>query len=99
MKCYTLHVYARHKGVKYCELSDKTADGKEIVRVFCSVAIKIKNGNVLLWDRLGGSGQKRKLNKQHYNPTAIAAIESKGGKVIHLPPRRKYLNPVELLFN
>ncbi len=28
-----------------------------------------------------------------------AAIETKGGKVIHLPPKGKYLNPVELLFN
>ncbi len=35
----------------------------------------------------------------HYNPTAIAAIAGKGGKVIHLPPKGKYLNPVELLFN
>ncbi len=30
---------------------------------------------------------------------AIAVIETKGGKVIHLPPKGKYLNPVELTFN
>ncbi len=29
----------------------------------------------------------------------ITAIESKSGKVIHLPPKGKYLIPVELLFN
>jgi hypothetical protein len=29
----------------------------------------------------------------------IGAIEGNEGKVIHLPPKGKYLNPVELLFN
>lgn len=98
-KRYTLHVYARRNSVVYWELADKNADDNEVVRVIRRVAKKIKNGDVLLWDRLGRSGRKRKPDKQHYNPTAIAAIESKGGKVIHLPPKGKYLNPVELLFN
>ncbi len=98
-KRYTLHVYARRKGVMYWELADKNADDKEVVRVVRSVAKKIKNDDVLLWDRLGRSGRKRNPDKQHYNPTAMAAIESKGGKVVHLPPKGKYLNPVELLFN
>jgi hypothetical protein len=29
---------------------------------------------------------------------AIAAIEGKGGKSIHLPPQGKYLNPAQLPF-
>ena len=98
-KRYTLHVYARRKNVVHWELSDKNANDSEVVRVVHSVAKNIKNGDVLLWDRLGRSGRKQKPDKQHYNPTAIATIESKGGKVIHLPPKGKYLNPAELLFN
>ncbi len=98
-KRYTLHVYARQTSVVYWELSERNADDQEIVRVVRSLAKKIKNGDVLFWDRLGRSGRKRNPDKQHYNPTAIAAIEGKGGKVIHLPPKGKYLNPVELLFN
>lgn len=94
-KRYTLHVYARRNSVVYWELSDNNADDKEIVRVVRSVAKKIKNGDVLIWDRLGRSGRKAKPDKQHYSPTAIAAIESNGGKVIHLPPKGKYLNPVQ----
>ncbi len=82
-KRYTLHVYAHQKGVVYWELSAENSDGQEIVRVVRRVAKKIKNGDVLLWDRLGASGQKRKPDKQHYSPTVIATIESKGGKAIH----------------
>ncbi len=99
VKRYTLHVYPHQKGVVYWELSAENSDGPEIIRVVRKVAKKIKNGDVLLWDRLDRSGQKRKPDKQHCSPTAFAAIETKGGKAIHLPPKGKYLNPVELLFN
>ncbi len=76
-------MYAHNKGFVYWKLFAKNADDKEVVRVVRRVAKKIKNGDVLLWDRLGRSGRKRKPDKQHYSPTAITAIETKGGKVIH----------------
>ncbi len=60
---------------------------------------KVKNGDVLLWDRLGHSGRKWKRDMQHFNPTVTATIESKGGKIIQSPPKGMYMNPVELLFN
>ena len=47
----------------------------------------------------GRSGRARNPKSQHYNPDVLAAIKSKGAKVLFLPPKAKYLNPLELLFN
>jgi hypothetical protein len=83
----------------YWQLSDNNADVSEVARDIRSVKKKIKDSDVPIWDRLGNSGRKQKPHKQHHNPMAIAITEGNGGKVIRLPPQRKYLNPVELLFN
>jgi transposase len=98
-KRYTLHVYVRQTSVVYWELSAKNANDNEILRIAKTVAKHVKNDDVLFWDRLGRAGRKMKPDKQHFNPRAIDAIECNGAKVIFLPPKGKYLNPVELLFN
>ncbi|KAJ3391834.1 hypothetical protein HDU92_008802 [Lobulomyces angularis] len=36
--------------------------------------------------------------KQHYNPEAKELVESKGAKVLFLPPQGKYFNTIELAF-
>ncbi|KAJ3225860.1 hypothetical protein HK099_006063 [Clydaea vesicula] len=37
-------------------------------------------------------------SKQHYNPEAKATIESKRARILLLPPKGKYFNPIELAF-
>ena len=98
-KKYTLSVYATKTSVLHWELSDKNANDAEVARVAKAAVKKLKNGQVLLWDRLGRSGRARNPVKQHYNPEVIQRFNNIGVKVIHLPPLGKWLNPLELLFN
>jgi len=98
-KKYTLHVYAKQAGVLHWELSPKNADDNEIRRVASNALPHIRRGDVLLWDRLGRSGRARNPKAQHYNPEVLAAIQSRGATIHFLPPKAKYLNPLELLFN
>lgn len=98
-KKYTLHVYARHRSVLHWELADVNARDAEVRRVALKVAKKMKLGDVLIWDRLGKSGRSANPRSQHYNPDVLAAVAARGARVLHLPPKGKYLNPVELLLN
>ena len=92
-------MYASRNSALYWQLSVNNDDISEVARDIRTVKKKIKDGDALISDRRGNSGRKQKPHKQHHNPTAIAVTEGNGGKVIRLPPKRKYLNPVELLFN
>ena len=58
----------------------------------------LHEGEVVIWDRLGKAGRCKNPKKQHYNPEAKALIESKGAKIVFLPPQGKYFNPIELVF-
>jgi hypothetical protein len=98
VKKYTLHVYAKKSGVLYWELRDKNANDYEIKTVASSAMAKMKRGDLLLWDRLGKSGRCLHPIRQHFNPEVISKLDRKGVEVIHLPPKGKYLNPLELLF-
>lgn len=59
----------------------------------------LREGDCVIWDRLGKAGRAKNPCKQHYNPEARALIESKGARLVFLPPRGKYFNPIELLFS
>ena len=98
-KKYTLHVFAGESGVVHWELATKNADTKEIERVAADAASEMKEGEVLIWDRLGRSGRKKDPVSQHYSPVALAAFRDRGVRVEYLPPKGKYFNPLELLFN
>lgn len=98
-KKYTLHVFAKKTGVLYWELRDKNANDEEIIEVASSAIVEMKRGDVLIWDRLGRSGRCLNPIRQHYNPEIKSKLTRKGIKLIHLPPKGKYLNPLELLFN
>jgi len=54
---------------------------------------------VVIWDRLGRSGRSRNPTRIHYNPKAIAAVRGRRCSVVFLPPKGKYLNPIEDAFN
>jgi len=95
---YTLHVYARQTGVVHWELSEQTANTPEVERVAAAAAEKMKDGDILIWDRLGRSGRAANPKACHYSPVARAAFAEHGVGVEHLPPLGKYLNPVELFF-
>ena len=98
-KKYTLHVYAKKSGVLHWELSDQNADTKEIERVAVGAANEMECGDVLIWDRLGRSGRAVNPTSQHYSQVARATFEGCGVTIKFLPPKGKYFNPLELLFN
>jgi transposase len=98
-KKYTLHVYAKCSGVLHWDLSDRNADTEEIERVAVDAAERMEQGDVLIWDRLGRSGRALNPTSQHYSPVARAAFEACGVTMRFLPPKGKYFNPLELLFN
>lgn len=99
-KKYTLHAYVRQDEVLHWELAKKNADDAEIRRVVLdSVVPELREGDVLIWDRLGRSGRSKAPKAQHYNPEVKAAVEAVGARIQMLPPFGKWLDPVELLFH
>jgi transposase len=73
----------------------------------------LREGDVVIWDRLGKSGRTKNPTKQReysvksgycaqcaadYNPEARELIEAKGARLVFLPPKGKHFNPIELLF-
>jgi transposase len=99
-KKFTLHVFIREGEVVAWDLSEDNADDDEVLRVFTTKVLpKVEEHDVLIWDRLGRSGRCRNPVKQHFNPQIKSLLESKGATVLLLPPKGKYLNPVELLNN
>ena len=98
-KKYTLHVFAKRSGVLYWDLSDKNANTQEVERVAALAARRMEEGDTLIWDRLGRSGRAKHPVAQHYSPIARAAFEAVGVNMVFLPPKGKYFDPLELLFN
>jgi len=98
-KKYTLHLYAKRDGVLHWDLSSKNADTKEVERVAVDAAGEMESGDTLIWDRLGRSGRASHPRAQHYSPEARATFEERGVTIKFLPPKGKYFNPLELLFN
>ena len=98
-KKYTLHTFVRENIVLYWTLRDKNANDGEVQHVMKYASKKIEKGDVLLWDRLGKSGRCKNPKSQHYNPAVVKGVEDRGGEVWYLPPKGKYFNPTELLFN
>ena len=77
----------------------KNADTKEIERVAVDAATQMSVGDTLIWDRLGRSGRASHPTSQHYSPEAKATFHARGVTTKFLPPKGKYFNPLELLFN
>ena len=96
---YTLHVYAKKDRVLHWDLSDQNADTKEIERVAVDAATQMSVGDTLIWDRLGRSGRALHPTHQHYSPAVREEFKERGVSMKFLPPKGKYFNPIELLFN
>jgi transposase len=96
---YTLHVYAKKDRVLHWDLSDKNADTKETERVAVDAATQMDMGDTLIWDRLGRSGRAMHPVHQHYSPAVREGFKARGVSIKFLPPKGKYFNPIELLFN
>ena len=93
-KKYTLHMYAKRSGVVHWDLSDKNADTNESERVAREAVEQVEGGETLIWDRLGRSGRASHPTSQHYSQKRKPYSTIK-----FLPPKGKYFNPLELLFN
>lgn len=98
-KKYTLHVFLTQERVIYWELRNNNADDLEVKTVALKAVKYVTDQKVLLWDQLGRSGRCKCPVAQHFNPEVVAAFNAVGVQVMHLPPKGKYLDPAELLFN
>ena len=98
-KRYTLHAYVRQSGVVHWELCSRITDTSEVERVADDAAMKLKKGDVVIWDRFGRSGRSKHPVGGHYSPVARKSFATAGATVRFLPPKAKYFNPCELLFN
>lgn len=98
-KKYHLHVYAKRSGVLFWSLRRHYADNDEVEGRAQLAAQTMTRGDVLIWDRLGRSGRKKHPDKQHYSPVALGYFRDVGVEVRYLPPKGKYFDPMELLFN
>ena len=92
-------MYAKRSGVVHWDLSDKNADTNEIERVAREAVQQVEGGETLIWDRLGRSGRASHPTSQHYSPEAQAIFNTRDVTIKFLPPKGKYFNPLELLFN
>ena len=91
--------YAKKDRVLHWDLSDQNADTKEIERVAVDAATQMSVGDTLIWDRLGRSGRALHPTHQHYSPAVREEFKERGVSMKFLPPKGKYFNPIELLFN
>ena len=87
------------EAVVHWDLSDKNADTKEIERVAREAVEQVEGGETLIWDRLGRSGRASHPTSQHYSTEAQAIFNTRDVTIKFLPPKGKYFNPLELLFN
>ena len=85
-----------HKAKIYNKGSIKTKDFENYVSKV--LAPKLKEGDTVIWDRLGKSGRALNPTAHHFSPKAKATIERRGAKLIMLPPYGKYMDPIEPLF-
>ena len=96
---YTLHTYGKENIVLHWELRGNNANDSQVCTVMNSVTKKLEKDDILLWDRLGKSGRCKNPKSQHYNPKVVESVRRCGADVWYLPPKGKYFNPMELLFN
>lgn len=93
----TLHIWVERTRVLHWELRKNNANNHECCVVGLRAIKKINSGQTIIWDRLGKSGRCQNPTSQHFNPILRRAMERKNINMIHLPPKGKYFNPVELL--
>jgi hypothetical protein len=53
---------------------------------------ELEQGNVLLWDRLGGGGRQKRKTAQHFNKEVRSAYKDMGVRIVYLPRKCPYLN-------
>lgn len=98
-KRYTLHVFVKSDRVLYWDLSTENANTEEVERVADWAVEYMDEGDTLIWDRLGRSGRAKNPVKQHYSPKVRKLLSDGNVSMVMLPPKGKYFNPCELLFN
>jgi transposase len=97
---WTLYLAIRQNGFVHPPiLNVETADDLNFYHYAWEFLLpNLKPGETVIWDRLGKAGRCKNPTKQHYNPQIRQMIEGKGCKVLFLPPKGKYFNPIELVF-
>jgi len=99
LKQYTLHLYAKRDGVLHWDLSTKNADTTEVERVAVDAAGTMESGDTLIWDRVGSERVFATPDCPALQPKCESTFEERGVTIKFLPPKGKYFNPLELLFN
>ena len=88
-------------GVLHWDLSDRTCmqTPKRLTRVAIDAVGAMKSGETVIWDRLGRSGACCESEQPAPQPGGERSIRERGVSIKFLPPKDKYFNPLELLFN
>jgi len=96
-RCYTLYwAITSRRQLHPPILRRENCDDANFLRyVRDTLAPHLTHGLTVIWDRLGRSGRSRNPKRIHYNPEASRLIEGRGCNVLFLPPKGKYLNPIE----
>ena len=99
-KRWTVYLAIRQDGLVHPPiLSQENADDVEFYHyVWRTLVPNLRPGEVVIWDRIGKAGRCANPSKEHYNPGAIKLIENAGCRVMFLPPKGKFFNPIELVF-
>ena len=78
----------------------ETQTRKRLTRVAIDAVGAMKSGERLSCGTvLERSGRAVNPSSQHYSPVARDLFEERGVSIKFLPPKGKYFNPLELLFN
>lgn len=96
---YNLLMVASEQEVPYWKLTTGTTDDPKFKKFMNEAMPNMVAGHTLILDRLGRGGAKEVPDKIHYNPEVLEELKAKGSNRLILPPKGKYLNPLELLFN
>jgi transposase len=94
--CATTQKGWLHPGKIYNKPSISDEDFENYVKK--TLAPKLRNGQLVLWDQYGRFGRVKNPQARHFSPKARKAIEARGAKLRILPRYGKYFDPIELLF-
>ena len=95
---YTLYVAMRLGGAVHDPLlclGSPPAEADFVSYVKETLVPLLRETDVVVWDRYGKSNAATLPTMYHYNPEAIAAIASKGCRLLYMPPKKRHFDPME----
>ena len=95
---YTLYVAMRLGGAVHdplLRLGSPPAEADFVSYVKETLTPLLRETDVVIWDRYGKSNAAALPTTYHYNPEAVAAIASRGCRLLYMPPKKRHFDPME----